>query len=269
MLRRGRGITNSQATVNEALQRTVNACLLLSDRRKKAMLTQRVRAFSRAAPRVQQCAPLATTHRHLASSASASAKSREPPHAYEMGTILDPLDEEAGVIGSLRSFSASTLAVVQLRSSLEGWSVPAMKAAAGEIYSEVGSALAAANEAKLKTLLTRSFFKKVLPSLRDRPKDQTQSWDILSVNPKVRNVRIGHHASNADRRFAQVTCQIEAKVVWTVTDRKGTVVGGVGSKSEPWKVNDLVVFERCISQPAEPPAWRMKERMSSPLAASK
>ena len=56
-------------------------------------------------------------------------------------------------------------------------------------------------------------------------------------------------------RHATLTEACLSAAIWRV-------VGGVGSESEPWEVNDLVIFERCISEPAEPPAWRMKERMT-------
>ena len=48
--------------------------------------------------------------------------------------------------------------------------------------------------------------------------------------------------------------------MWTIKDRKGQRVGGVGTKDEPFTVNDLVCFERCITNPSEPPKWRMKEK---------
>ena len=43
-----------------------------------------------------------------------------------------------------------------------------------------------------------------------------------------------------------------------------------GSEEEPFATkDDLWIFERCISQPAEPnPAWRLKEKMSPATGTS-
>lgn len=181
-------------------------------------------------------------------------------NAFEMPDTLDRFDPNQGYLSGWRSWSASTLAIVQLRELLPGWGVPAFKREAGQIWADVGAALAAGDESRLRQLTTRLCFATMAPSLRERPAGQRQRWQTLDVDAKVRSVRIAHHASSPERRFAQITCSVEAGVVWTVLDKKGAVVGGVGSETQPHRTNDLVVFERCVSSPAEPPAWRLKEK---------
>ena len=188
----------------------------------------------------------------------------------EMATIMDRYSPNRTLWRGWSSFSVSTLAVVTLRKDLEGWGVPRFKEEAARIYTDVGTALANADEAALRRLTTPSCLAAMLPSLRSRPAGQRQRWETLECNTSVVQVRIGHHASNPDRRFAQVTCGIDAKLVWTITDKKGATVGGLGSAAEPYREKDVWwVFERCISQPAEPPAWRLKEQIrAEPANAS-
>ena len=155
-----------------------------------------------------------------------------------------------------------------LRKDVEGWGVPAFKQEAAKIYTDVGAALANADVKTLKKLTTPSCFATMKASLRERPTGSATQWDVRSCIAKVVQVRIGHHASNPGRRFAQVTCEIEASLVWSIFDRKGAIVGGVGSKAQPFEEKGVWwVFERCISQPPEPPAWRLKEQIRAPPPA--
>lgn len=186
----------------------------------------------------------------------------------EMGTVLDRYGPDRSWLKGWTSFSASTMAVVSLRKDVEGWGVPAFKQEAAKIYTDVGAALANADEKLLKKLTTPSCFATMKASLRERPNGQRHEWDVRSCIAKVVQVRIGHHASNPGRRFAQVTCEIEASLVWSIFDRKGAIVGGVGSKAQPFEEKGVWwVFERCISQPPEPPAWRLKEQIRAPPPA--
>lgn len=181
----------------------------------------------------------------------------------EMGIVLDRYQPTGrSWFKGWTDFSVSTLAVVTLRKDIEGWAVPKFKAEAAQIYKDVGKALAMGDKAALKSLTTPTCYAQMEPSLRSRPAGQRQKWKVLECNASVVQVRVGHHQSNPGRRFAQATCKIDASLVWTITDRKGAIVGGLGTASEPFKETDVWwVFERCISMPAEPPAWRLKEQI--------
>jgi predicted lipid-binding transport protein (Tim44 family) len=186
-----------------------------------------------------------------------------------MGTVLDPYKgSPSGIFKWWGDFSASTMAVVQLRRSVDGWTVPRFKLEAAQIYTDVGDALAAGDEAALRKLTTPSCLTTMLRSLRSRPKGQRHRWETLDVTASVRQVRIGHHASAPERRFAQVTCEIQAQIIWSIKDRKGGRVSGLGSKEAPHAANDIWVFERCIADPVEPPVWRLKEKLSTEEAAN-
>ena len=186
--------------------------------------------------------------------------------ATEMGIVMEPFQPPSSWLKGWTSFSSSTLAVVQLRNTVQGWTVPKFREEAEKIYVEVGDALAAADHSRLRKLTTPSCFSAMAAALRDRPKGQRQRWKVLNVKSSIRQVRIGHHATHVERRFAQVTCSIDADLIWEVTDRKGAKVGGLGTADEPHTASDYWVFERCIAQPPEPPAWRLKERLVIPQA---
>ena len=190
------------------------------------------------------------------------------PHHLEMATILDRFnpDPEIGMWKKWSSFTVSTLAVVQLRKELPEWSAINFKAEASNLWSDVGAAIAAGKADQLRKLTTPSCFATMSQSLKARPEGQRHRWETFGVEAKVRSVRIGHHASSPSRKFAQVTCSIDAKVVWTISDRKGQRVGGVGTSSLPHEVHDLVVFDRCISDPVQPPSWRMKDKWRADAA---
>jgi predicted lipid-binding transport protein (Tim44 family) len=147
--------------------------------------------------------------------------------------------------------------------------VPTFKEEAAEIYAGVGAALAAADEAKLRQLTTPSCFATMAASLRERPAGQRHKWTTLDVATSVVQVRIGHNASLPERQFAQVTCSLDAKLVWTISDKKGARIGGLGSKDAPHQTLDWWVFERCIASPPEPPRWRLKERIALPKREEK
>lgn len=183
--------------------------------------------------------------------------------AHEMATVLDRYDPNAaGIVRSWTNFCASTLAVVQLRNGLTGWTVPNFRDEAAGIYSRVGAALAAGDEPALRRLTTRSCFSAMSTSLKERARGERHRWDALDVAASIKQVRIGHHVSAPERRFAQITASIDAKLVWTINDSRGARVGGVGSKASPWGTSDYWVFERCISEAVEAPAWRLKERLT-------
>ena len=194
--------------------------------------------------------PLFSQHRHFAAASNLK----------EMGTVMDRYNPKEGYLKGWKTFVSSTMAVVQLRKVLDGWSVPKFKAEAGRIYSDVGAALANADEKRLQQLTTPSCLATMVASIRERPANQRQKMQTLSVNAKIRTVRIGYHASNKDQSFAQITTSIEAKVVWGIWDKKGKRVGGVGSEKLPHVTNDLIIFERCISD--KKGSWKMKEKQT-------
>lgn len=199
------------------------------------------------------CSPCAALTRHLASASTL------PKHSIEMGTIIERFDPAAGFLKGWSSFTVSTLAVVQLRKEVPEWSAIKFKAEAGNLWSKVGAAVAEGSAAKLKKLTTPSCYTAMAKSLK-RPAGQRHAWEVFDVEAKVRSVRIGHHASAPERKFAQVTCSIDASIMWSISDSWGKHLGGVGSKEAPHTVNDIVVFERCITNPVEKPMWRMKEK---------
>ena len=213
-------------------------------------------------------APMLRTSKYACVGLFARPLATSAPHHLEMATILDRFDPdpEIGMWKKWSSFTVSTLAVVQLRKELPEWSAINFKAEASNLWSDVGAAIAAGKADQLRKLTTPSCFATMSQSLKARPEGQRHRWETFGVEAKVRSVRIGHHASSPSRKFAQVTCSIDAKVVWTISDRKGQRVGGVGTSSLPHEVHDLVVFERCISDPVQPPSWRMKDKWRADAA---
>ena len=132
----------------------------------------------------------------------------------EMANVIDRYNPKLGVLKAWTSWSASTLAVVRLGSTLPGWTVPKFKLEAAQLYIDVGAALAAGSESKLRNLVTPSCLPALLQSIRAPPKGQRHTWETRNVQASIRHVRIGHHASNPGRQFAQITCSIDAQVVW-------------------------------------------------------
>ena len=41
------------------------------------------------------------------------------------------------------------------------------------------------------------------------------------------------------------------------------MIGGAGTREEPFELSDLWVFERCVSLPVEAARWRMKARLKA------
>lgn len=83
-------------------------------------------------------------------------------------------------------------------------------------------------------------------------------------------VRLGHHKLDAEvgtgRQYAQVTCEVSARLVYDVLDDSGQRVGGAGSEAEPWHATDLWVLERCLGgggASADSAAWRLKARLGA------
>lgn len=185
-----------------------------------------------------------------------------------MPTVIDrycPVGTGRTWLKGWSSWTVSTMGVVTLRKDVEGWGVPAFKVEAARIYTEVGKALAASDHQSLRKHTTPSCYQQLAPSLDARPAGQRHKWESLGCAASVVQVRIGHHQNTPDRRFAQVTCAIDAQLVYTITDKTGAVVGGVGSAAEPYRETDVWwVFERCISQAADTPAWRLKEQIRKP-----
>lgn len=179
----------------------------------------------------------------------------------EMGTVIDRYKRPEGWVRSWRDFTSSTLAVAGLRRTI-GWTVPAFKQTAAEIYGAVGAAFAAGDLGALKRLTTPSCHAVMRDALKSRADGERHEWETLDVRTSIKQVRIGNHKSTPGRQFAQVTCSIDATLIWSVFDRHGKRVGGMGSSEEPHALNDLWVFERCISEPAEKsPTWRLKEKL--------
>ena len=143
--------------------------------------------------------------------------------------------------------------------------MPHFKRHAAQRFDGVGAALAAADEPALRELTTPSCFAAMMPTIRNRPAGQRQLWHSQNVDAKIKQVRIGHNASAPNMQYAQVTCEIDAEVVWEILSPRGEVIGGTGKKGEPFRAQSNWVFEGCISIKADPAAplhaWRLKERL--------
>ena len=151
--------------------------------------------------------------------------------------------------------------------------MPRFKAFAADNFCKVGEAFAAADEASLRQLTTASCFRTLQSSLQSRPAGQSHRWRSFGVDARIKQVRLGHHASDHEVRFAQVTCEILARIVWELHDSNGEVIGKTGSDGDPFRVNDFWVFERNISvgakQPDSPQTWLLKERLKQPATSKK
>lgn len=179
----------------------------------------------------------------------------------ELATVLDQYNPTgSGFLSAWRGWTVSTLAVVQLREKMAGFSVPNFRSEAQALFCSVGDALAKADEHKLRGLTTPMCFATMAASLKARPTGERHEWKAVEVVASMKQVRVGHHASNEERKFAQITARITAKLVWSIRDRKGALVGGVGSPDAPFAIDDYWVFERCIGDDAAA-AWRLKARL--------
>jgi len=179
----------------------------------------------------------------------------------EMGTVIDRYKRPEGWVRSWREFTSSTLAVAGLRRTI-GWTVPTFRQTAAEIYGGVGAAFAAGDLGTLRQLTTPSCYALMCDALKSRAGGERHEWETLDLRTSIKQVRIGNHKSTPGRQFAQVTCAIDATLIWSVFDQHGKRVGGMGTSEEPHAVSDLWVFERCISDPAEKsPTWRLKEKL--------
>ena len=183
--------------------------------------------------------------------------------AAEMATVLDRYNPKAGFVDGWRAWTLSTLAVVQVREQLKGFSVPSFKKEAASIFCGVGTALASADHRKLRTLTTPMCYATMSGSLSQRPAGEQHLWEALDVTASLKQVRVGHHKSSPDHRFAQITCAVNAKLIWSIRDAHGQAIGGVGTAEEPFDLSDYWVFERCITGDAAGDAhsWRLKARI--------
>ena len=187
----------------------------------------------------------------------------------ELATVLDRYRAK-GLFGSFQSFTVSTLAVVQLRKEVPGFGIPGLKEDAAALFCGVGEALADADKRRLQQLTTPMCYSTMSASLRSRPLGEKHSYRAFDAVASVKQMRVGHHASNPGRRFAQATCIINAKVVWTITDAKGKLVGSVGTENEPFDLSDYWVFERLISgEGSDSGSWRLKVRLEMPTDEKK
>jgi len=183
----------------------------------------------------------------------------------ELGITIDRYTTAEAYLRAWRRWCASTLAVVTLRKVLPSFTVPLFKVEAARLFGEVGAALAAADERKLRQITTPSCLQAMRASLRARPRGQRHSYRPRQIEAYIKQVRIGHNASNREMKFAQVTAHIRGQLVWEITNAKGEIVGGVGSEEDPFTVDDYWVFERYL---ADDGAWRLKERLETKAEAS-
>ena len=184
---------------------------------------------------------------------------------HELATVLDQYSTKNGLFSGFRGFTVSTLAVVQLRDNVPGFTIPNLKEEAANIFCGVGSALANADQRQLQQLTTPMCFSTMSKSLQGRPVGERHSYKAVDAVANVKQMRVGHHASAPSRRFAQATCSITANVVWTIKDARGKLIGGVGTEETPFSLSDFWVFERCIAgEDAARSRWRLKVRLEMP-----
>ncbi len=188
-----------------------------------------------------------------------------------MGVVIEPYKPDPSYLGAWMRWSKSTLAVVRLRRALPGFSVLDFKKEAASLFDRVGDALARADERALARLTTPSCHKPMAASLRARPRGEEHSWAVSGITASIKQARVGHNATNKDIHYAQLTCAIDAQVIWEIR-RKGERVGGVGSAEQPHALCDYWVMERCLSddpQVAASSAWKLKMRLGDVAAADK
>ena len=223
---------------------------------------------------------------------------------FELDSIVDRCEPNASLLNrTILSGLKSARTASQLDMS-SGWRQEARKEAS-RIYRAVGSALAARDEAALQELTTPSCFEDMQKSLNSRKRNHLVHWKVLQLTASAEQMRIGKQrrsayassaavdciassssaasASSASVIFAQLTCRINARVIWEVIDTSGGGRQrqrgggrlwrcGVGSASAPHELSDTWVLERCISHGGEglPRArWRLKAKLVEPSAPAK
>ena len=187
----------------------------------------------------------------------------------EMGTVIDPYTPDASFLKAWKSWSLSTLAIVQLRNFVNEFSALEFKAQAADLFTNVGQALARADEKRLATLTTPSCFRQMLASLRARPQGQVHTWSCPDITASIKQARIGYNASDKDVKYAQLTCAIDAKIVWEIRNDAGKLIGSTGSEEAPHALRDFWVMERCLSESASRSGWQLKERLMIEKASAK
>ena len=188
----------------------------------------------------------------IGSSSGAPVRSA-PSAAPEFPTLIERHNPEAGALRAWSSFANSTLAIAQLRRTVPDFNVPDFKRTAADLYTSVSTALAEGNRGRLEAMCTASCYATLERSLRSRARGERHSWRGGSVVASVKMVRLGHQkgggsdqkgggsnegkgAEDLPRKYAQVTCQITAELLYDVFDRHGVRVGGAGSEEAPVKV---------------------------------
>ena len=191
------------------------------------------------------------SHRRFATRGRLAVARLEPP-------VIDSFNPDKGFLSSWKGFAESTLAVVQLRRVLPDWAVPSFKSEAVALYEHVSLALAAKDLPTLESLTTPTCLASLSESIKARPLWQQHTWEAREIVASVKQVRFAHSASQPERRYAQVTCGIKAKIMWTILDANGKKVGGLGTAEEPYVVDDHWVFERALAADG---VWQIKTRL--------
>jgi predicted lipid-binding transport protein (Tim44 family) len=172
---------------------------------------------------------------------------------------MDRYETRTSWLKAWGGWCSSTIALAQLQRAI-GFTVPVFKRHAAVLFEEVGVALARADEAALARLTTPSCLATMRVALKARPRGQRHAWISHGVDASIKQIRLGHSSRDRTRKFAQVTCSIEARMVYEIRDGAGKLVGSTGSEDAPHALTDLWVMERVL---VEGGTWRLKERLGS------
>lgn len=177
----------------------------------------------------------------------------------ELGTVMDRYVPRPSWLKAWGGWCSSTIALAQLQRAI-GFTVPLFKTHAAVLFEEVGVALARADETALARLTTPSCLATMRAALKARPNGQRHSWISHGVDASIKQIRLGHSSRDRSRKFAQVTCAIDARMVYEIRDGAGKLVGSTGTEAAPHALTDVWVLERVL---VDGGIWRLKERLGS------
>ena len=109
--------------------------------------------------------------------------------------------------------------------------------------------------------MTPSCLRSMLPALKARPRGQRHSWTSHGVTASIKQIRLAHATQTGgeeQRRYAQVTCVVDAAMVYEISGAGETA--STGSSEAPHQLCDVWVYERALGDGG---SWRLKERLGT------